>query len=587
MDISVGTTADVKPEINIGKLLQMVKKAGLDKSAAKEDKADALGNSAEDGNVFLQVLQQKLAALMQPDSQGSQTELMANQELSAALEKLLKEDEASSGEIISGLALLANFGKMEEPVAAENDISEESITAWLAAGGITGILKEEIDGNPDQTTLAMVENEKGILISKAAALTADAKTIQPDMTGELKTKSKSDETPLQGQSVSLKEIQTGAMSVHETAEESVSVERPDKAPIPKVIQENSLPQTNSDAGRQLLREDQPGKTFDTDKRENNQNEYADVHKKAVSEKNDKTIKFKNPEEIISAAGKAPGENESAKVNPGAAAVQENKNLLNISDNMKTEEENPIPQNIQNQTGEDVRKKLSIRAEASLAEKQASAVVNETQKNTGKVTAAMPESTGVIDKFKTEFRSKTASTEKNIDMSSLNSLNLSGVSAEKTATSDISPAQIINRVAAAFNESLASEGGRIKITLAPPSLGTLEMDVMVRNGAVKVMLTADNQDVQKILSGNLDSLKGSLQSQGLTIERCDVMMQDRREQYQQGFNQQAFHQEQSTKQHNEAGETYNPNTRTDRTTVTPIATPVNQATWRSGNISIFA
>lgn len=116
----------------------------------------------------------------------------------------------------------------------------------------------------------------------------------------------------------------------------------------------------------------------------------------------------------------------------------------------------------------------------------------------------------------------------------------GQVSEKSAAGEVAPAPIINRVAAEFRENLMNEGGRVKIILTPPSLGTIEMDVSVQNGKVRVMLMADSRDVQRTLTGNIDALKGALQSQGLTIERCDVMMQDRREEYSQGFNgQQAF------------------------------------------------
>ena len=121
--------------------------------------------------------------------------------------------------------------------------------------------------------------------------------------------------------------------------------------------------------------------------------------------------------------------------------------------------------------------------------------------------------------------------------------------QKILQENISPAQLIERIAARFIEVAGNESGRVKITLAPPSLGNLEMDVMVQNGTVRVLLIAENKEVHQTLAANMESLRGSLQNQGLVIERCEVMMQDRHEQHAQGFSQQqAFYHEHSGAQH---------------------------------------
>ncbi|MEN6469833.1 MAG: flagellar hook-length control protein FliK [Smithella sp.] len=588
MEISAGKTADVSPEINIGKLLQMVKKSGLDKkdglekSPSIEKKADGIGSDAENGTDFLQVLQKKLAALMQSDHKEGSPELAETQELSAALEKLLQEDQTSAGEILSGLALLANAGKMEGSPAGENELSEESLSALTAAKGITGILKAKIDGPVDQAKQAMVENGKGISVSQNVTLAVDEKGSQQDIITELNAKDAPKEAQLQNQAdASFKGIHAGAIPGYVEAERKASGEGQKPAQNFQSVKDNSVRQTSPTA-HQLMPEGQTHQAVHTENGEDLQNGYGDVQKKATAALNDKASKFINAEQNASTE-KLSGENHNIKVSAGAAAnVQENKSQLNMAN--ETEETSLEPQNIKDLAGGDVRKQTVIKTEAPLADKQTSSPANEAQKNIGKVAATLSESAGLIDKVKPDHNSKTTPVEKNADMNSINTTTISGGSSTKTEISDVAPAQIINRVAAAFNETMANDGGRIKITLAPPSLGTLEMDVMVRNGTVKVMLTADNQDVQKMLSGNLDTLKASLQSQGLTIERCDVMMQDRREQYSQGFHQQAFNQEQSAGQHDERGETYHPETKT----VNPLITrPGHPFIGRSGNISIFA
>lgn len=590
MEISAGKTADVNPEINIGKLLQTVKKdgldkkAGLDKSASIEEKAEGTGDDAEDGSNFLQVLKQKLAATLSETAEGS-TEVTKTLELSEALEKLLNEDQTSAGEILSGLALLANSGKMDSPHAGENELSEESLSALTETKGLTGIIKAAIEGHADQTKPAMVKNGKEISASKTIAGDVDEEGIQQKITPELNTKDTPKEAQLQNQAdSSVKGMQASVIPGYVNVDGKGGAEGQKQAQNIQSVKESSAPQAGQTA-RQVMPEGQTIQASSAANSEDLQNEgYADVQKKASVAINDKTPKFINPEQNASTE-KVSGENHNPKISAVAPAnVQENKSPLNGSNQTKTEGANLEPQNMKDLAGGDVKKQTVIKTEAPSIEKQAALAVNDAQKNIGKVATTLSESAGLIDKIKPDHKSKITPVEKTADLNSTNTATISGSSPTKAEVSDVSPTQIINRVAAAFNEALASDGGRIKITLAPPSLGTLEMDVMVRNGTVKVMLTADNQDVQKMLSGNLDTLKSSLQSQGLTIERCDVMMQDRREQYSQGFNQQAFNREQSSGQRDDKGETYHQ----DAKIVNPlIIGSGHPPIGRSGNISIFA
>ena len=145
------------------------------------------------------------------------------------------------------------------------------------------------------------------------------------------------------------------------------------------------------------------------------------------------------------------------------------------------------------------------------------------------------------KIREEQKSKFIAGENLNEEISLTGVNASGGSStggEKIK--DVSSGKIIDQVAGAIKETAANDGGRVKITLNPPSLGKLEMDVTVRNGKVEVVLVADNKDVQQALNANIEKLKDSLSNQGLTIDRCDVSLQDKKEEYQQNFNRQAYY-----------------------------------------------
>lgn len=142
--------------------------------------------------------------------------------------------------------------------------------------------------------------------------------------------------------------------------------------------------------------------------------------------------------------------------------------------------------------------------------------------------------------KTEQRVKSAAEETGHAEPTLASASALPGSMESTGKmKNVSPSEIIRQVAGELKENGINEGGRVKVILNPPSLGTLEMDVTVRGGKVEIVLVADNQDVQQTLNNHIDQLKVALQTQELTVERCDVFMQDKRDQYQQGFSQHAF------------------------------------------------
>jgi hypothetical protein len=94
--------------------------------------------------------------------------------------------------------------------------------------------------------------------------------------------------------------------------------------------------------------------------------------------------------------------------------------------------------------------------------------------------------------------------------------------------------VADQIRDAASNMLKNDSGRIVITLEPPNLGTLNMDVRVQNDTVKMILIADNQEVKQVLHSNLDQLKTALQGQGLNIDRLDVLVHDRSYDGNQGF-----------------------------------------------------
>jgi hypothetical protein len=86
--------------------------------------------------------------------------------------------------------------------------------------------------------------------------------------------------------------------------------------------------------------------------------------------------------------------------------------------------------------------------------------------------------------------------------------------------------IMDQIEESAAQMLKKGPGRIVITLEPPNLGTLNLDVKVHNDMVRLVLIADNHEVKQVLQSNLDQLKTALQDQGLNMDRFDVLVQQR-------------------------------------------------------------
>ena len=190
------------------------------------------------------------------------------------------------------------------------------------------------------------------------------------------------------------------------------------------------------------------------------------------------------------------------------------------------------------------------------------------------------------KSKTEQKIKNFSEDMKSAEISLNPAGRAGSLSENVQkVNDVAPDQLLSQVTGKIKENAAGEGGRVKVVLNPPSLGTLEMDVTVRNGKVEVILVADNKDVQQTLNHHLDKLKVALQSQDLTVEKCDVFMQDKHDEYQQNFNRQTFnHQSRSGQEHGRRQEDSAEQTNNEEVVA---GRPLNITRLSTERISLFA
>lgn len=93
-------------------------------------------------------------------------------------------------------------------------------------------------------------------------------------------------------------------------------------------------------------------------------------------------------------------------------------------------------------------------------------------------------------------------------------------------------------------------GRVRITLDPPNLGTVNLEIVVRKELVEVVMTADNSSVQQALQSRVDDIRTALQRHDLRIENFQILLQENAENQQQAYSGATFGQrhEHESRQH---------------------------------------
>ncbi|NLX96048.1 MAG: hypothetical protein GXY83_07720 [Rhodopirellula sp.] len=84
-------------------------------------------------------------------------------------------------------------------------------------------------------------------------------------------------------------------------------------------------------------------------------------------------------------------------------------------------------------------------------------------------------------------------------------------------------RFVQRVARAFES--VGDGGSVRLRLHPPELGSLRVEVTVRNGAMTARLEAETPAAKSLLLENLPMLRERLAEQNVRVERFDVDLAD--------------------------------------------------------------
>jgi flagellar hook-length control protein FliK len=101
-----------------------------------------------------------------------------------------------------------------------------------------------------------------------------------------------------------------------------------------------------------------------------------------------------------------------------------------------------------------------------------------------------------------------------------------------------PQAVMSQVLDGAAQILRDGSGRVTMTLQPPRLGTLDLDVVVQDNRVRMVMLADNQEVKQMLQAGMDDLRNALQDKGFQIDRLEVLVQNRPDDAGSNFWQQA-------------------------------------------------
>ncbi len=92
------------------------------------------------------------------------------------------------------------------------------------------------------------------------------------------------------------------------------------------------------------------------------------------------------------------------------------------------------------------------------------------------------------------------------------------------TSGVDRVRFVQRVARAF-QSVGSSGGSVRLRLSPPELGSVRLEVSVKNGVLTAHAQTETAQARDALIDNLPALRERLAEQNIQVDQFDVDLFD--------------------------------------------------------------
>ncbi len=105
-----------------------------------------------------------------------------------------------------------------------------------------------------------------------------------------------------------------------------------------------------------------------------------------------------------------------------------------------------------------------------------------------------------------------------------------LSQTKTETTNSKPwtkilaPRVIKQVETAILKNLAGGGKRLTLQLRPEHLGSVNVMLSVKNSEVSAVIRADNTEAAKLIADQMESIRHSLEAQGLKVSKLEVQTQ---------------------------------------------------------------
>lgn len=92
----------------------------------------------------------------------------------------------------------------------------------------------------------------------------------------------------------------------------------------------------------------------------------------------------------------------------------------------------------------------------------------------------------------------------------------------TESSDRVPqGRVVDYVVRVARANLGRENWQVQLRLSPPQLGTLRLDVSVRQGVLNMQVLAETAEAKHLIDSRLGQLRDALQQNGIMVERLEV------------------------------------------------------------------
>ncbi len=97
--------------------------------------------------------------------------------------------------------------------------------------------------------------------------------------------------------------------------------------------------------------------------------------------------------------------------------------------------------------------------------------------------------------------------------------------QDSESGQVDQARFVQRVARAFR-AIGQRSGSLRLRLSPPQLGSLRLEITVRDGSMTARVEAETQTARNLLLDNLPALRDRLAQQDIRVKQFDVDLMDR-------------------------------------------------------------